>query len=297
MASEILRLVFKRRDWGDEQALAYRARALFGLIPTRHHSFIRAVRLERVNTGRVAGERVVPRSVRDPSRTLLYLHGGGYVACSPATHRAITCALAAGLQAEVFAPRYRLAPEHRFPAAVDDAVEAYRWVLARAVRPERISIAGDSAGGGLVLAALMKARAEGLPMPSCAVCICPWTDLVGSGASVERNASTDPFAYPSNIAAFAAAYLGTADPSNPLASPLEGDLAGLPPLLVQASDSEILLDDAVRLHERALGVGVASTLSIHAGLPHVWHQWAGLVPEAATALDEICAFVSERWRT
>ncbi len=221
---------------------------------------------------------------------MLYLHGGGYFTCSPRTHRPITGAFAIrGF--DVFAPEYRLAPEHPFPAAVEDALAAYRAMLARAP-PEKLVIAGDSAGGGLTLATLLAARQHKLPMPCCAILFSPWTDLACTGASLQTNAQSESMLYAPRITEGAALYLAGADPKHPLASPLYGDLAGLPPLLIQVSEMEILLDDSTRLAERARAAGVRVELSRWPDMPHVWQVSQALLPEARKALDEAAAFAS-----
>jgi acetyl esterase/lipase len=237
----------------------------------------------------VAGEWVVG----GPGKSvLIYFHGGGYVACSPRTHRSISASLARRLQARVFAPDYRLAPEHPFPAALDDAVAAYRWVIEQGVSPDTIALAGDSAGGGLVIATLLSLRDAGLPLPRCGVCFSPWTDMLASGPSMLANAATDVLLQPEDVPRFARLYLAGADPRNPLASPLYADLRGLPPLLIQVSDTEILLDDARGIHRRCLASGTASTLSVYRGLPHDWQLLGSWIPETEAALKEAADFIS-----
>jgi epsilon-lactone hydrolase len=220
--------------------------------------------------------------------TLLYLHGGGYFACSPRTHRSITGAYALrGFS--VFAPDYRLAPEHPFPAAVHDALAVYRAMLER-VPPRRLAIGGDSAGGGLALATLLAAKAERLPMPACALLFSPWTDLAATGASVKVNASRESMLYGPRLTDGAEIYLNGADPRNPLASPLYGDLAGLPPLLIQVGEPEILLDDSTRVAERAQALGVVVDLTIWDNLPHAWQVSQDFLPEARQAMNQASAF-------
>jgi acetyl esterase/lipase len=221
--------------------------------------------------------------------TLLYLHGGGYFACSPSTHRSITAAYATrGLK--IFAADYRLAPEHPFPAAVDDALAVYRALLAGGIAPETLAIGGDSAGGGLALATLLAAKAAGLPMPACALLFSPWTDLAGTGASLQTNRKRDAMLVSDKLTEGASAYLNGADPKNPLASPLYGDLSRLPPLLIQVGDTEILLDDSTRLAGAARTAGVKVDLKIWPNMPHVWQVSQVFLPEARTALDEAAAF-------
>lgn len=230
-------------------------------------------------------------SAAPDARTLLYLHGGGYYFCSPETHRVITIGLAAGSEARVYVPDYRLAPEHRFPAAVEDAVAAYRGILAQGAAPERVVVAGDSAGGGLALALLLALRDAGDALPAGAVLFSPWTDLAATGASLTRNDRSDAMFRGHRIAGAARIYLGDTPPTHPLASPLYADLAGLPPLFIQASDSEVLLDDAARVAEKAAKAGVAVEFRTWHKLPHVWQFFAPFLPEGRAALAEAAAFI------
>lgn len=237
--------------------------------------------------GGVPGEWVEASDV-PATGTLLYLHGGGYVGMSPRTHRAITGGFARrGLW--VFAADYRLAPEHVFPAALDDATAA--WTALRASVTGPCYVAGDSAGGGLTLALLLNLRDKGLPLPDAAIVFSPWTDLAITGASITGNARRDPLLVSDGIETIATAYLGGADPRNPLASPLYGDYAGLPPILFSVGDTEILLDDCLRAEERAKAAGVATKLSVERDMPHVFvfaNRWT---PEARHAMDEAAAFL------
>jgi acetyl esterase/lipase len=241
----------------------------------------------------VRGEWVVAGS---KTNVVLYFHGGGYVACSPRTHRSITAALARRLDARAFGLDYRLAPEHPFPAALDDALQAYQWLLSQGISPGAIALAGDSAGGGMVLATLLRTREAGLPYPGCGVCFSPWTDMLGSGPSLLGNAATDFLLQPEDVPRFARLYLGKADPRDPLASPLYADLRGLPPLLVQVSESEILLDDTRAIHRRCQLAGIASTLSTYPGMPHVWQLLGSWVPETNAALGEAADFIRRHLR-
>lgn len=230
----------------------------------------------------------------DAGRTILYLHGGGYVFGSPRSHSALTYALAKEARAEVFSLDYRMASEHPFPAAVDDAVAAYEWLLAQGRDPERMSVGGDSAGGGLTLALLVSIKARGLPMPACAFLFSPWTDLAATGASLDTNEKTDAMFKKVHIVEGAKRYLAAADPKAPLASPLYADLEGLPPVLIFASRSEILRDDSTRLKEKLDGAGVQATLIMEKGLIHVWPIFAGRFPEAMKAIRNTAAFIRER---
>ena len=231
--------------------------------------------------GGAQGERVLQANnpVQAP---MLYLHGGGFVAGSPLTHRAITVAFARrGF--EVFVPDYRLAPEHPFPAALDDALAAYQDVLA--MRPGQAPvIAGDSAGGGLVLSLMLNLKALGLPLPQGAVLFSPWLDLTLSGASLVANAKRCAMFGPDQLQKGVDLYLQGSAADAPLASPLWGDLQGLPPTLTFVGSDEVLLDDARRLHERALAAGVAHQLETWPVVPHVWPLFRKWLPEGRLAL-------------
>ena len=227
-------------------------------------------------------------------RLIYYLHGGGYVVGSVNTHRELLGRISRAAAARVLAIDYRLAPEHPFPAAIEDSVAAYRWLLSTGADPANIVIAGDSAGGGLTVATLVALRDAGDPLPAAAVCISPWTDMEGSGASMTTKAEVDPMILLEHVSEGAKAYLGGADPRNPLASPIHADLAGLPPLLVQVGTSEVLLDDSTRLAERARAAGVDVTLEPWQEMIHVWHFFALILPEGQQAIDRIGAFVRER---
>lgn len=222
---------------------------------------------------------------------MLYLHGGGYVSCSPATHRPITAGLARLAAARVFAPDYRLAPEHPYPAALDDAERAYRWLIGQGISPRTLVLAGDSAGGGLALALLLRLRDHRVPLPACAVLLSPWTDLTGSGASVRENDGRCAMFRPANLPAFAACYAPPAAWRDPGVSPLFGSLGGLPPLHIQVGAEELLRDDALRVHDRVRSAGGESELSMYDGVFHGWHMLDGFVPEARRAIEHAASFV------
>jgi len=225
--------------------------------------------------------------------TVLYLHGGGYYFCSPRTHRPITFGLASGARARVFALAYRLAPEHPFPAALDDAVAAYRALLATGIGAASIVIAGDSAGGGLTLATLVALRDAGVALPACAIVFSPWTDLAATGESLRSNDASDVMFCGAALARAAQFYLGTTAADHPLASPLYADLKGLPPLLIHASRTEVLRDDAVRFAQRARDAGVDVTLELWPNTPHAFQIFARLLPEARSALAQACGFIQQ----
>ncbi|MFF3888940.1 alpha/beta hydrolase [Streptomyces sp. NPDC001914] len=223
---------------------------------------------------------------------LLYLHGGGYVVGSPDTHAGLVGELArrAGLRAT--SVDYRLAPEHPFPAALDDGLAAYRELLASGTDPRDLVMAGDSAGGGLSLATLLAAREAGLPLPAAVVFFSPWVDLTLAGDSIRSKEGADPIFTAAAVRACADLYVGSGDRAQPLASPLFADLTGLPPLLVQVGANEVLLDDAVRLAGRAGADGVEVTLEVGPGLPHVFQHHYGRLDEADAALDRAARFLT-----
>ena len=227
----------------------------------------------------------------DPGRAILYLHGGGYVIGSIATHRGLVSRLTSATGSRALSVGYRLAPENPFPAAVDDATAAYRWLVSQGMEPFRVVIAGDSAGGGLALATLLALRDAGDALPAAGVCISPWVDLEGLGESMTRNADVDPIITKDGLMDMARMYLDGADPKSPLAAPLHGDLAGLPPLLIHVGSRETLLDDSTRLAEKAGLAGVDVTLEPWDEMIHVWHAFAPLLPESQQAIDRIGEYV------
>ena len=230
----------------------------------------------------------------DQDKVILYVHGGGYVMGSAGSHRDMTGRLSQAAGARVLSLNYRLAPEHPFPAPVDDSVAAYRWLLGQGIQASNIAIAGDSAGGGLALAALIAIRDAGEPVPAAGIGISPWVDMEGTGESMTTRAAVDPVVQKEGLLGMAKLYLGGADPKDPLAAPLHANLAGLPPLLIQVGDSETLLDDATRITERARKADVDVTLKIWDEMPHVWHLFAPILPEGQQAIEEIGAFFKER---
>jgi len=228
------------------------------------------------------------------NRHILYLHGGAYVFGTPELYRDFVWRIAKRACAKVVFVNYRLAPEHPFPAAVEDATAVYGALVDSGVDPRHIAIAGDSAGGGLAFATLLKLRDQGLPMPAAAVALSPWTDLALSGASVATNAAADPIYEIGAARKFAGYYLAGADPRNPYASPLYGDLAGLPPSLIQVGSDEAQLDDSVRMADKLRAAGCDVDLKVWPLMPHAWQLFARLLPEARAAIEQIGEFLRAR---
>ena len=227
---------------------------------------------------------------RPPVRTVVYFHGGGYLWMTPRTHLPVLVAISRVTGARCLGVDYRRAPEHPFPAAVEDAVTAYRWLLAQGDCPQTIAFVGDSAGGGLVLAALVALRDRGVELPAAAVCFSPWTDLAVRGASADS--ADDPVVSGDALRMMAGAYLGGCDPASGLASPLYADLTGLPPLQIQVGSRESLLDDARRLADRGRQAGVDVTFIEHPGVIHMWIVFGPEIPESEAAFSLLGAFLA-----
>lgn len=242
--------------------------------------------------GALAVERIAPRGVK-PRHAILFMHGGAFCVGSPRTHRAITTRLAALAQAEVLVPHYRRTPEAPFPAQIDDGVAAYRRLLADGYPPERIAIAGDSAGGSLTLLVSLALRQQGLPLPAALVYMSPLTDTTFSSVSMRQNQSLDPMLRKGWIDQAAGWY--AAPPEHPLAVPLQGDLSGLPPALVQVGTDEVLHDDAVLLAERASQQGSHVELEIYDQRWHVFQIHAGLLAGSRDALVRQASFLRRHW--
>ena len=253
----------------------------------------RGTKTTSVSAGGVPGLLVETAASR-PDRHLLYLHGGAYAFGSPQLYRHFTWRMANASRARVLIIDYRLAPEHPFPAGLEDAVAAWRWLIDNGAEPAGMTIAGDSAGGGLALAAMVKLRDEGLRLPAAAAVMSPWTDLALTGPSFRTNAESDPMLIADDVPRFAAAYLAGADARHPYASPLYADVQGLAPTLIQAGGDEILRDDAVRMAEKMRAAGGDVELQIWPYMPHTWHLLAPVLPEAREAIGEIARFFVQR---
>ena len=276
----------KTETLAEQRAMYDRAERVFTVPP--------GTGVEPITVGGRPAEWIRPVAASDDA-ALLYLHGGGYVIGSPRSHRHLAESIARSAGTACLLPDYRLAPEHPFPAAVDDALAAYRFLLdQRKIAPGRIAVAGDSAGGGLTVATLVAIGQAGLPTPAAGVCISPWTDLTCSAGSYETKAAADPMVARPGITTMAQQYLGSTDPRTALASPLFADLRGLPPLLIQVGSEEVLLDDSTRLDERARAAGVDATIEVWEPMIHVWHWFLPWLDEAQAAVDKIGVFLRAR---
>lgn len=233
----------------------------------------------------------VPQARRD--RCVLFFHGGGYSYGNAPLYQDFMWRIGTAARASVVYFDYRLAPEHPFPAALDDAVRVARWVATQ-FDPQRIAFVGDSAGGGLVLATLKKLRDQADTLPRAAVAISPWTDLALTGPSLRTNYKADPMMDAAQFPAIAKRYVGGADPRDPYVSPLYGDAAGLPPTLIQAGSDEVLLDDAVRMAEAMRAAGCDIELDVWPKMPHVWHLYARILPEGRKAIDRVGQFLDRK---
>ena len=251
------------------------------------------VKAEAVDAGGVPAEWVrVPESRED--RVVFYVHGGGYVIGSLDTHREVVSRIGRAAQARVLNVDYRLAPEHPFPAAVEDATTAYRWLLGTGVEAGRVVIAGDSAGGGLTLATLLALRDAGDPLPAAGVCLSPWVDLEGTGASAQPGGADDPLLELEGLLEMGRHYAPGDKARHPHAAPLYADYQGIPPLLIQVGTRELLLDDAKRVAERARAANVDVELETWEGLIHVWQLFGPNVPESVEAVDKIGEFIRKQ---
>jgi len=252
------------------------------------------VTVEKTQMAGVPGEWLTPDGVGGKG-ALLYLHGGGYALGSTRSHRHMCAAIALALGSPVLLIDYRLAPEHPFPAAVEDAVAVYRALLDSGYDASGLAIAGDSAGGGLTIATLVAARDAGLAMPAAAVCISPWANLENVGSSYSEKADIDPMVNHDDLERWTGAYLGGMDRKAPLASPVHADLKGLPPVLVQVGEAEVLLSDSELLTQRLKAVGVPATLKVWSDMIHVWHWFGPILSEGREATREMADFVSKRF--
>ncbi len=250
---------------------------------------------ERVGAGGVPAEWVIaPGASKD--RVFIYLHGGYYAVGSMRTHRVYLSHLSRATGTSLLGLDYRRAPENPFPAALEDCLAAYRWLLSMGTDPKKIVIGGESAGGGLTAATCIALRYLGDPLPAAGICLSSWADLAHTGESMTTNANADPTVTLERAEEMAKLYLNGRDPKTPLASPVYADLHGLPPLLVMAGSIEVLRDDSTRLAERAKASGVDVTLEIWDDMPHNWPMYAHILPEGQQAIDRIGEFIRRHVR-
>lgn len=291
IADKIVRFRMKRRFRRTPDLL--RLRAMMNEMGRRPPKAPRFIRVGVESLGGVKAERLSLEGA-DTSAAVLYLHGGGFVAGSPGSHRALTWRLAKGLGVPVFAVDYRLAPEHPFPAALEDVTAAYKALLERGVASSRIVVGGDSAGGNLTLTLALKLKALGLPQPGALFCLSPVTDMVESFpsriANSERDAMFDARVFQTGITY----YCPDTDVADPLISPYQGDLRGLPPTLFQCAEGEMLRDDSVRMAAKMRAASVPVTLEVWPDVFHVWQLAADLIPESREAVAHIIDFLKKR---
>ncbi len=226
-------------------------------------------------------------------KVILYFHGGGYGLGSINTHRSMMAQIAIKADIRVLAINYRLAPEHPFPAALEDTMATYKWLLETGYKPKNIILSGDSAGGGLALSTLLKIRDEGMENPAAAIVLSPWTDLCATGKSIKQKALNDPIIKKTDITAWSNRYAVDTPLDHPYISPLYADLSGLPPILIQTGQEEILLDDSTRFAQKARKSGVDVTLQVYEGMIHVWHILWQFLPKSREAIAGIGKFANK----
>jgi epsilon-lactone hydrolase len=256
----------------------------------------RGVSIRKIIAGTAPAERLIPVDAPE-NFVLLYFHGGGFIFCSLKTHRAMVARLALAGGTRAVSVDYRLAPEHPFPAALEDCLAAYRWLLQSGISPRRIVVAGDSAGGNLALALLIALRRDGDPLPAAAVGLSPATDLTWSGESFQTKAKFDPIFPKGSSSSLSsqidAVYVRTEDPHNPLISPLYGDWRGMPPILLHVGEDEVLLNDSTRMVDRVRAAGGEATVVIWPGMWHVFQAFAPFLPEANRSINQIGKFIRD----
>lgn len=287
-----IRLRLKKRLPHNSAYVVKFARARYGNEHIAQRFTPKEVNIQTVNETNFKGEWVWWEG-QNTDRVILYFHGGAYISCSPATHRPCTAELSRQASVRVFALDYRLAPEHQFPAQIEDALAAYRWLLQQGIAPQNIVIGGDSAGGNLTLVTLLALREAKEPLPAFAFCFSPWTDMTASGESYKTNNKRDPLFYGDGPHIFAELYLGAHEPTNPLASPAFADFTGLPPLSIYVGSTEVLLDDARKVIANAQACGITADLHIADRQPHVWPIMVGFMPEAKQTLKEVASKIQQ----
>ena len=293
LRSKIFRLVvkywmspmFNTSSTVQKQRKAFERFSNFSILPKK-------TKIQQLQIGKIDAEWI---SVGTPleNYVILYLHGGAYCIGSSNTHRELAARISKASKIKTLLINYRLAPEHPYPAAIEDVVFTYDWLLKNGFLSNNVIIIGDSAGGGLAISALVKLRDLGAPIPAAAVCISPWTDLQLTGDSIQTHTQKDPFLTHQWLQLMARHYAANNDIQTPFISPQNADLSMLPPLLIQVGSDEILLSDSIRLAERAREAGVDSTLDVWENMWHVWHFFVGKMPEANCAINRICNFIHE----
>jgi epsilon-lactone hydrolase len=286
----IMRKVFKdkRLTIAENRLQSTKTARFMNMVP-------KGVGIEKLDIDGILSEWIYPSGVKN-EKVILHLHGGGYVTGGINSHQMMCVLMAQTLKMSVLLPEYRLAPEHPFPAALDDALKVYRWLLAQGRHSEDILLSGDSAGGGLSLALVLSLRDAGEPLPAALLCMSPWTDLAFKGRSYISNARAEAVLQKDTLREWAACYFGKEKPEHPLISPLYADFHGFPPLLIQVGSQEILLDDARNLAEKTRSDGVDVTLKIWEGMWHDWQALGSLIPESRQAFEEFDQFVHEKGR-
>jgi len=280
----------KKANWRDISDVRFG----FEQLGRKYYKPNKACRYGSFQIERMKAEWIIPKAKPDTDRVLLYFHGGGYAAGSISTHRAQVSQMVmlSGIKALLI--EYRLAPEHKYPAPIDDAVLAYDWLLANNYRPEHIAFGGDSAGGGLTVATLLYLRDQNKPLPKCAICLSPWLDLTLSGESQVTKELAEPMLVKEAFPLWVSNYLGDADPRSPYASPIFTDLHGLPPIYVQVGSEELLLSDSTRFEEKAKSAGSPVTLEIFEGYFHVFQAFFRVLKTAREANRKLAAFLVQQ---
>jgi acetyl esterase/lipase len=253
------------------------------------------VTVEEIDMGSIPGTVVTPEVVED-GKVLLYIHGGGYVAGSPAGYHGLAGHYAKLLKAKVFMPDYRLAPEHPFPAAIEDTLASYKWLLEQGYPAKRIAFSGDSAGGAMVVTVMVAARNAGLPLPVAGVALSPWANLEHSGSSMQTRNGIDPTVTLEGLNLLAKAFLNGALKNDPDASPVFADVRGLPPIQIQIGEREVMLSDAIQLAVHLAENRVRVSLDVWPDMFHVWHMFAAYLPEGMQALKDAAYFLDREWK-
>lgn len=281
-----MRLVFgRKRSIPEIRTFVEKSARLSGKIPN-------GMWTKQVDIYGINAEWLIADEASD-EKVMLYLHGGGYVSGSIQSHRVLCIPLAEHTGVRILTPEYRLAPEHPFPAALEDVLSVYLWLLEQGYESKNIFLAGDSAGGGLSLAAVLSLREKGKKLPAGLICISPWADMSLSGDTYRTNEKSEPVLNIESLSEWAAAYADRSKHRDLLVSPVYADYQDFPPLLIQVGSEEVLLDDARMIAEKAKAAGVDVSLSVYEGMWHVWHTFGTSLPEARVAFEEIKQFVDD----